>query len=360
MLRYLTAGESHGKALMGILEGFPSGMPIKEKYIALQLKRRRMVCGRSARQKIETDNLEIISGLYKGKTTGAPIGLLIHNKKIVSTLSQNSIPRPGHADFAAMLKYDITQSALIRERASARETCIRVGLGSFAMRFTELLGIKIKSRVTSLASSDLSENKKSIMAKIEEAAKMGETLGGIFEISAENLPIGLGSHNQLDRKISANIGRQLLSLNAIKGIEMGSGFKFAELRGSDSIDGFEIKNSELCRTSNMAGGIEGGITNGQTLILSCAVKAVPGIKKGINSINLKTGAKVLVCSDTSDITAVFAGAVIGEHLLALELTNHILEKFGGDSFNETKDRLFLWNKQIAKKLRKSAENSVRL
>lgn len=352
MLRYLTAGESHGKTLVGILEGFPSNMPINEKYIALQLKRRRIVQGRSSRQKIETDNFEIISGLYKGKTTGAPIGLLVPNKKTSSLISQSSSPRPGHADFAAMLKYDIHQSALIRERASARETCMRVGLGSFAMRFLQLLGINIKSRVISLASADLNKSNKSITAKLEEAAKKGETLGGTFEIRVENPPIGLGSHNQWDKKISADIGKQLLSLNAVKGVEIGGGFKLAEMNGLDSIDGFEIENGKICRTSNMAGGIEGGITNGQDIIFRCAMKAVPGIKKGTRSINLKTGSKTLICSDTSDTTAVFAGAVIGEYLTALELSNHILKKFGGDSFDEIKDRLFLWNKQISKKLRK--------
>ena len=352
MLRYLTAEESHGKALMGILEGFPSGMPITEKYIAQQLKRRRTVLGRSKRQKIETDNFEIIGGLHKGKTTGAPIGLLIPNKKISSVLSQSSTPRPGHADFAAMLKYDITQSDLIRERASARETCIRVALGSFSMKLLSLLRINIKSRVISLASTALNNNKKSMMAKIKEAQKEGETLGGIFEIKVENLPIGLGSHNQWDKKINAALGKQLLSLNTVKGVEIGEGFKLAELNGSASIDGFEIKNSKVKRTSNMAGGIEGGITNGQDIILRCVMKAVPGIKKGANSINLKTGAKEIIHSDTSDTTAVFAGAVIGEYLVALEIVNYILEKFGGDSFDEIKDRLLLWNKQILKKLRK--------
>jgi len=352
-LRYLTAGESHGKALMGILEGFPSNIPITEKYIALQLKRRRLVPGRSSRQKIETDNFEIISGLYKGKTTGAPIGLLIHNKKTNSALSQSASPMPGHADFSAMLKYDISQSALIRERASARETCIRVALGSFALRFIALLGINITSKVTNLASIDLTKNKKSIMSKIEEARKKGDTLGGVFEIKVENLPIGLGSHNQWDEKISADIGRQLLSLNAVKGIEIGEGFKLADMTGSNSLDSFELKNNKIQRTSNIAGGIEGGITNGQDIIIHCAIKAVPGIKKGITSINLKTGAKEIICSETSDTTAVFAGAVIAEYLIALEIARHILKKFGGDSFDEIKDRLLLWNKQISKKLRKS-------
>ncbi len=353
MLRYLTAGESHGKALMGILEGFPSNMPINEKYIARQLKRRRQVPGRSARQKIETDSFEIISGLYKGKTTGAPIGLLIHNKKISSALSQSQAPRPGHADFAAMLKYDINQSALIRERASARETCMRVALGSFSMRLISLLGINIKSRVIRLGASDETKSKASILGKIKEVEKKGETLGGIFEIRVGNLPIGLGSHNQWDKKINAAIGRQLLSLNAVKGFEVGEGFKFSELIGSNAIDGFEIKKGKICHSSNMAGGIEGGMTNGQDLIFRCAMKAVPGIKRGAHSINLKTGAKEIICSKTSDTTAVFAGAVIGEYLVALELTRYILEKFGGDSFDELKDRLFLWNKQITKKLRKS-------
>ena len=336
MLRYLTAGESHGKYLAGILEGFPAGVKVTKQYITAQLKRRRKAPGRSARQAVETDSFEIISGVTGDVTTGAPITALIKNIKVWNELPFSSVPRPGHADLAGMLKYSTLNAALIRERASARETASRVVLGSFALRLNELLDICINSRVVALGGVNniTAEN---AAAEIKSARVAGDTLGGVFEITAENLPAGLGNFNQWDAKLNAQLAAALMSINSVKGFELGGGFKLAAVSGREA-----AKNPEL------SGGLDGGVTNGRVLVMRCAVKPVPGLKAGAASIDLKTFKKTTAISKTSDTTAVFAAAVIAEHAAALTLAGALIEKFGGDTFEEIKQRVDLWRKKTGK------------
>lgn len=331
MLRYLTAGESHGKYLSGILEGFPAGVKITRDYIAAQLRRRRQAPGRGARQARETDNFEIVSGLSGNLTTGAPIGLLIPNAGR-DLPPPSSLPRPGHADLPGMLKYGLLNASLIRERASARETAMRTALGSFALRLHELLGITINSRVVSLGGVR-PITARSAADELLRARRAGDTLGGVFELIAENLPAGLGGFNQWDRRLGARLGAALMGINGVKGFEIGGGFGLAGLGGI-----------EASKSPDISGGLDGGMTNGRALILRCAVKPVPGLPGGTVSTDLKSFRKRLSVSKTSDTTAVFAAAVVGEHAAALELAGALLEKFGGDSFTEIERRVEEWRK----------------
>lgn len=335
MLRYLTAGESHGKYLSGIIEGFPAGVKINRDYIAAQLRRRRQAPGRSARQAGETDQFEIISGLSGEVTTGAPISLLLHNTGR-GLPPPSSLPRPGHADLAGMLKYGTMNASLIRERASARETAMRTALGSFALRLHELLGININSRIISLGGMrELTAE--TVADKLLEARRAGDTLGGTFEVTVENLPAGLGGFGQWDRRLGSRLGAALMGINGVKGFEVGGGFSLASTSGLEA-----SANPEL------SGGLDGGMTNGRALTLRCAVKPVPGLPAGTLSTDLRTFRKKLSVSRTSDTTAVFAAAVVGEHMAALELAGALLEKFGGDSFSELEGRVYEWRKKTGK------------
>jgi len=339
MLRYLTAGESHGKYLAGILEGFPAGVKVTRSYISGQLKRRRQAPGRSARQALETDDFEIISGLAGDVTTGAPISVLIENKgRALPPFS--SLPRPGHADLPGMLKYGTLDASLIRERASARETAARVALGSFALRLHEILDIQINSRVLSLGSL-CSITADSAAAELTRARRAGDTLGGTFEITAENLPAGLGNFTQRDRRLGARLGAALLGINGVKGFEIGGGFGLAAISGLDA-----------SRDPELSGGLDGGMTNGRILTLRCAVKPVPGLPGGAPSADLRSFKKTLSISKTSDTTSVFAAAVVAEHAAALELADALLEKFGGDSLAEIGPRVNEWRKRTEKILKR--------
>ena len=338
MLRYLTAGESHGKCLAGILEGFPAGVKVPRAYITAQLRRRRQAPGRSARQALETDAFEIISGMDGDTTTGAPVTVLVPNRgRAVPGFS--AVPRPGHADLAGMLKYGTLNAALVRERASARETAARVALGSFALKLNELLGVTINSRVVSLgrlASLDAA----SAAAELLRARRAGDTLGGTFEVTAEGLPAGLGDFTQHDRRLGARLASAMLGINGVKGVEIGGGFALAALGGIEASSDPEL-----------SGGLDGGMTNGRVLKLRCAVKPVPGLPGGSPSADLRSGRKTLSVSKTSDTSAVFAAAVVAEHAAALTLAGALLEKFGGDSFLELKPRVDEWRKKTGKLLK---------
>jgi chorismate synthase len=334
-MRYLTAGESHGKYLSGILEGFPAGVKISRDYIAAQLRRRRQAPGRSVRQARETDDFEIISGLSGDITTGAPISLLIPNSGR-DLPPPSSLPRPGHADLPGMLKYGLTNAVLVRERASARETAMRTALGSFALRLHELLGININSRVLRLGALR-AVTAETASAELLRARRAGDTLGGVFEVTAENLPAGLGDYAQWDRRLGVRLGAALMGINGVKGFEVGGGFGLASASGIAA-----MKSPEL------SGGLDGGMTNGRVLVLRCAVKPVPGLPGGAPSVDLRTFRKKLSVSLTSDVTAVFAAAVVGEHAAALELAGALLDKFGGDSLSEIERRVDEWRKKTGK------------
>ncbi len=335
MLRYLTAGESHGELLTAILEGFPAGVKITPAFIAAQLKRRRQAPGRSARQALETDQFKIVSGVAAGFTTGAPVSVLIYNKGRALPAA-SSLPRPGHADLPGMLKYDTMNASLIRERASARETAAGVALGAFALSLLDMLGIGINSRVLSLGQA-CPVTAESAAAEILRARKAGDTLGGIFELTAHNLPAGLGGFSQRDRRLGARLGAALLAINGIKGFEIGGGFSLAALGGKAASADQEL-----------SGGIDGGMTNGRVLRVRCAVKPVPGLPGGSPSTDLRSFRKKLSISATSDTTAVFAAAVVAENAAALELADAVLEKFGGDSLGEIVKRVDEWRKRTKK------------
>jgi chorismate synthase len=328
------------------MDGFPAGVKIDRDYISRSLARRRTAPGRSARQALETDAFYISCGLYKGVTTGAPVAVMLNNTSRFAVLDPSSTPRPGHADLAGMLKYGISASAVIRERASARETSMRTVLGAFCLRLLELLDIEITSRVIKLGHLRC-EDSGTLLRELERAKKSGRSLGGVFEVKAGNLPVGLGSHAQWDRRLPSRLAAQLLGLNGVKGAEFGSGFELAAMRGEGALDFFK-KGRPLERLTNLAGGLEGGMTNGMPLVLRAAVRPVPGQGSTVRSIDLKTGRTSAVAPGRSDITAVFAAAVIAEHLIAFELANAVLEKFGGDSLKEIKLRVDAWRRQTAK------------
>lgn len=369
--RFLTAGESHGKGLVAIIEGMVAGLPVTEDYIAQDLKRRQVGYGRSARMEIEQDKAEIISGVRHGLTIGSPISLLIWNRvwedwqEIMSVapvdkeISPITSPRPGHADLAGVTKYGTGDIRPILERASARETAARVAVGAVARRFLEEFGIAIHSHTISIGKHRAKQPKsidwkqvekspvrcadagaeKAIMAAIDEAKAEGDTLGGVFEVIATGVPVGLGSHVQWDRRLDGQITQAIMSINAVKGIEIGDGFSIADVKGSQAQDIIEPSPEGATppwnQTTNRAGGIEGGISNGQPIVVRAVVKPIATLGKPLPSIDLQTGKKTDAHYERSDICVVPAAGVIGEAVLAIVLTNAVLEKFGGDHLKET-------------------------
>lgn len=380
--RFLTAGESHGKGLLGILEGIPAGLEITAEGIHAQLKRRKMGYGRGARQKIEDDAVEIVCGVRHGKTLGSPVGLLIWNKDWSAwrdimqpepftgdVRRPVSVPRPGHADLVGGIKYAHEDMRNVLERSSARETTMRVALASVARSFLEALGIEIGSRVVSMGAArdessfdaaGLSGNALSaktdaspvrcldpgaearMIAQVDEAKRAGDTLGGTFEVIATGLPVGLGSYVHWDRRIEAEIGKAFLSLNAIKGVEVGLGFQAAYEPGSKVHDGIVKEGAQVGYSSNRSGGIDGGMTTGQPLVIRAAMKPLATLMKPLDSVNLSSGEAVKAHVERSDVSAVPSAAVIGESLLALVLAQAVLEKFGGDSMSEILPRIQGW------------------
>jgi chorismate synthase len=378
-LRYLTAGESHGRALVGIIEGVPAGLELDVPSLHAQLKRRKLGYGRGNRQNIETDEVEILTGVRFGATLGSPIALVIANRDWRSWTEimaseppmregrrKVSIPRPGHADYVGGLKYAHGDMRNVLERSSARETAMRVALGSVARAFLAAFDIHIASRVTAVGPvSDtraldtpveelndllddrplraLDEDAQSRMiAEVDAAKAAGDTLGGIFEVYASNVVLGLGSYVQWDRRLEAEIGRQFLSLNAIKGVEVGGGFGSAVRRGSHVHDEYLPGDDRLRYASNNSGGIDGGMTTGELLVVRAGMKPISTLMKPLRSVDLETGEATSAHIERSDTCAVPAAAVIGESLLALVLAEALLEKFGGDSMAEIRPRVREW------------------
>jgi chorismate synthase len=379
-LRFLTSGESHGKALIGILEGIPSGLSLSEEDIDRDLKRRQSGYGRGARMKIESDHAEILSGVRWGKTIGSPITLSIENKdwknwqdimRVEVTPNSelrtpNSItsPRPGHADLAGAIKYGTNDIRDILERSSARETAMRVALGAIAKKFLSGFGIHVgsyvvqigKVRITQILESSnhrtlesifknaekspvrcpSEEATKKIISLIDKTVKEGNSLGGIFEVFVTGVPAGLGSHIQWDRRLDGRLAQSLMSIQAIKGVEVGLGFEMAEHFGSEVMDEIFYSSPKFYRKTNYAGGIEGGITNGMPIILRASMKPIPTLRKALRSVDIITKKSVEAAYERSDICAVPAAGVIGEAMVALIITDALLEKFGGDSIVETK------------------------
>jgi len=399
MIRFLTAGESHGKALVTIVEGFPSNIPISKTYIDHQLKRRQEGYGRSARMKIESDSVQILSGIRFGKTIGSPISFLIENKDWVNwqeimnaekkSFSQNkiSVPRPGHADLVGTTKYNFDDSRNSIERSSARETAARVAAGTVARKFLEGFGIFVGSFVESIggiysdtdyfvqllnnksltkkSGQDISINadkssvrvlnnthEKKIISKIKSAKKSGDTLGGTFVLVATGVPVGLGSFMHYDRKLNSDIAGEIMSVNAVKGVEIGDGFKTAEEFGSNVHDETVLEQNKFSRRTNHSGGIEGGITTGLPVIVRAAMKPISTLSKPLNSVDLSSMKKVSSRYERSDFTAVPSCAVIAESMLAWVLAKHFLIKFGGDSIEETKDNYNSFTRKYYQRIKK--------
>ena len=383
MLRYLTAGESHGRELTAIIEGMPAGLEVLSGSIDRELKRRQSGYGRGGRMKIEADKVEITSGIRHGKTLGSPIALVVKNRdwenwteimapgqaSVLSDSRAVTRPRPGHADLTGGLKYGHRDLRNVLERSSARETAMRVAAGSVARRFLEEMGIEVYSWVTEIGgvkgdingapsalfkSAEASQVRcpdtqasKSMMDRIDKAKAAGDSLGGAFEVVLTGVPPGLGSYVQWDRKLDARLVFSLMSIQAIKGAEVGMGFKVASVPGSEVHDEifYSRKGSKakfwprkpgFSRKTNNAGGIEGGMSNGEPIVLRAAMKPIPTLYKPLSSVDIETKKPFKASVERSDVCAVPAAAVIGEAVVAFEVASAFIEKFGGDSMSEIK------------------------
>jgi chorismate synthase len=373
-LKFLTAGESHGKGLLGVLDGMPAGLDISEDYIDAQLSRRQMGHGRGGRMKIEKDHGEIWSGVRHGKTLGSPVGILVENKDWKNWTKKMSIepakestkrvtlPRPGHADLAGIQKYGTNDIRNILERSSARETTMRVALGSVCRKFIEEFGIEVGSRVVQIHDAidnepipkDITPNQlnqradqspvrclnkeiETLMIKaIDNAKSNGDSVGGIFQVIATGLPYGLGSPMQWDSKLQAKISGMMMSVNAFAGIEIGSGFNKAEKLGSEVHDEIGWGDEKYIRYSNNAGGIEGGMSNAQPILIRMAMKPIATLIKPLRSIDIDSKEKRLAHKERTDSCAVPAASIIAESMLCFVLADAIIEKFGGDSIEQLK------------------------
>jgi len=335
MLRYLTAGESHGEAIVAILEGFPAGLKVDLKLVNKELKRRQSGFGRGKRMKIENDQVEITSGLKNNLTLGSPITLLIRNKDAsIESLHKVMAARPGHADLAGLLKYGFTDIREVLERASARSTVATVGLGALCKEFLNEFGMTITSRVLSVGGESTAQ---AIVAKIAEAIKNRDTIGGIFEVVAKKVPVGLGSYVQADRRLDSRMAAAIISIPGIKSFEIGLGLGYAVSFGSEVHDAiYYNKNKGYSRCTNNAGGIEGGVSNGQDIVLRACMKPIATLMNPLDSVNIHTKKPAKAAIERSDVCVVESAGVVAESACALVLADAFLEKFGSDSLSDIK------------------------
>ena len=379
MLRWITAGESHGPALVAVLDGLPAGVAVTTADLARDLGRRRLGYGRGARMKFEQDEVELTGGVRHGRTMGGPVAIRVGNSEwpkwttvmaadpvpddVLAEQARNAPltrPRPGHADLAGMQKYDLDDARPVLERASARETAARVALGAVAKAFLrQALGVDVVSHVVSIGSVetpkgvvpgpddldkvDASEvrcfdaaTSAAMITEIDETRKAGDTLGGVVEVLAYGLPPGLGSHTHGDRRLDARLAAALMGIQAIKGVEVGDGFELARIRGSQAQD--EIVNADgvLRRVSGKSGGTEGGMTTGEVLRVRAGMKPISTIPRALQTVDVSTGEPAVAINQRSDVCAVPAAGVVAEAMVALVLAEAALEKFGGDSLDETR------------------------
>ena len=374
-LQFLTSGESHGKGLLGILDGLPAGFEISEKYIDRQLKRRQMGHGRGGRMKIEKDHAQLWGGVRHGKTLGSPVGIIVDNldwknwtkkmsvEPVEEKIKSVTLPRPGHADLAGVHKYDFDDIRNILERSSARETTMRVALGSVCRKLLEDVGIHIGSRVVQIPNiKDKSEyqltpnimndradaspvrcldsnTEKEMVDVIDKAKASGDSVGGIFEVIATGVPYGLGSYTQWNNKLQARISTMMMSINAFKGIEIGSGFKSASQFGSKVHDEIGYENGKFTRYTNNAGGIEGGMSNAQPIVLWMSMKPISTLIKPLRSVDIVSHEEKNAHKERTDSCAVPAASVVSESMLCITLLDALLEKFGGDSIGQLKSHM---------------------
>jgi len=389
--RFTTAGESHGRGLVGILEGIPAGLPVSAADVDAELKRRQGGYGRGARMKIESDRIEWLSGVRAGETLGSPIAMLIWNRDWehwqdimapeadaapdpLGRRRQVTRPRPGHADLAGSLKYDRQDARDILERASARETVARVACGAVCKKLLREFSIEVGSYVAELGGvvaktpavlpSPLNEAadqspvrcldqdaEAEIIRRIDAAKAAGDTLGGVVEVVALGLPVGLGSHVAWDTKLDGRLAQALMSIPAVKGVELGLGFEAARRKGSEVHD--EILPG-FARATNRAGGTEGGMTTGEPLVARVAMKPISTLMSPLKTVDLKTGGPAQAQSERSDVTAVPAMGVIAEAMLAIVVTQALLEKFGGDALSELKRNVEGYLQQVRARTPKGA------
>jgi chorismate synthase len=373
MLRYWTAGESHGPALVALVDGFPAGLTVDVPLIDAELRRRQGGYGRGGRQRIETDSVTFLSGLWKGVTLGSPLALEVVNKDAkLERLEEVERPRPGHADLPGSIKH-LGGIRAVLERASARETAARVAAGALARQLLAQFGIEVGGwvrelgdvvlgdregtlaelralRDTSSVSSLRPDRDGEVEALIDRVGKEGDTLGGIVEVRVDGLPIGLGTHAQWDRKLDGRLAQAVMAVQAIKGVEIGLGFEAARRRGSQVHDPIGFDAAErggpalgFTRPTNNAGGLEAGMTNGQPLVVRAAMKPISTLRKPLESVNLRTKAAEEAAYERSDVCAVSACSVIVENVVAFEVAAALVDKFGGDSVEEMRGRWELYH-----------------
>jgi chorismate synthase len=377
MLRYWTAGESHGRALIALIDGFPAGMQIDFEMVNVELKRRQGGYGRGGRQKLETDQLEILTGIWKGQTLGSPLTLQVINADFkLERLKELERPRPGHADLTGAIKY-LGSIRGVLERASARETAVRVAAGAIARQLLRCFGIETFGYVTeigglavetptgrmeqqrllrdsSVVYTLVPERDQEYIDLIDKTEADGDTVGGVVEVRVEGLPIGLGTHAQWDRKLDGQLAQAVMAVQAIKGVEIGMGFQAARLPGSKVHDEIHYDATQkhlpslgYVRPTNNAGGLEGGMTNGQPLIVRAAKKPISTLRKPLESIRMDTKEPHRANYERSDVCAVSAASVIVEHVVAFEIAAAFIDKFGGDSIQEMQDRYQLYLQKAA-------------
>ncbi|HVW36284.1 MAG TPA: chorismate synthase [Pirellulales bacterium] len=379
MLRYWTAGESHGKALWALVDGFPAGVKIETDSIDSELRRRQGGYGRGGRQRIETDRVEIKSGVWQGVTLGSPIGLEVINKDYkLERLGDLERPRPGHGDLTGAVKY-LGSIRGVLERASARETTVRVAAGALAKQLLREFGIAALGYTVELGgiqldppAGTLEEHRRlrdaseiyslvpdrdaEVKTLIDECGKEGDTLGGVLEVRVEGLPFGLGTHAQWDRKLDGRLAQAVMAVQAIKGVEIGLGFEAARRRGSQVHDPIHYDESQkdspslgYARPTNNAGGLEAGMTNGQPLVIRAAKKPISTLRKPLDSINLATKEAEAAAYERSDVCAVPAAGVILENVVAFEIAAALIDKFGGDSLEEMQARWKLFHEMAGRR-----------
>jgi len=373
MLRYLTSGESHGKCMLTILDGVPSGLRVDKAEIDRELRRRMLGYGRGKRMAIESDRIQMLSGLRKSVTIGSPIAMMVENvDQSIDALPIVLHPRPGHADLAGALKYGLTDMRSVLERASARETVARVGVGAVCKMLLAEFGIMVTSHVivighiaaetrgfsfnqivqktakSPVRCADKASSKLMCM-EIENASRDRDTLGGAFEVIVKGVPPGLGSYTQWDRRMDGRLAASVMSIQAIKGVSFGLGFEAAILRGSKVHDEiFWSKPKGFFRKTNNAGGLEGGMTNGEDIVLQAVMKPISTLRKPLASVNIKTKKSMKASVERSDVCAVPAAGVVAESAVAVEVANAMIEKFGGDSLGEMRRNYEGYIKQVRK------------
>lgn len=379
MLRWTTAGESHGQALVTIVENMPAGVPVTRADVSRQLARRRLGYGRGARMKFEADEVTFLGGVRHGRTLGSPVAVMVGNTEwpkweqvmsadpvdpeVLAGLARNEAltrPRPGHADLAGMQKYSIDEARPILERASARETAARVALGAVARAYLrEVAGIEIVSHVVELAAAKApagvvplpsdearldadpvrcldADASKAMVAEIDQAHKDGDTLGGVVEVLAYGVPVGLGSHVHWDRRLDARLAAALMGIQAIKGVEVGDGFELARVPGSKAHDEIVPTPEGVKRASGRSGGTEGGLTTGEVLRVRAAMKPIATVPRALQTLDVRTGEPAKAHHQRSDVCAVPAAGIVAEAMVALVLADAVSEKFGGDHVSETR------------------------